>query len=88
MSPHQHVALAATLGGGWVARSAEFVEGPSSIVLVTVERDADRRRLRLDVGKAMFLDEPPGEIEPHAARALTDDIARHVAPARGGPGRA
>ena len=82
MSPHQRVALEATLGGGWVARAAEFVEGPSSIVLVTVERDADRRGLRLDLGKAMFLDEPPHEIEPRAARALTDEIVQQVAPVR------
>ena len=82
MSPHQQVALDANLGGGWVARVVEFAESRSSIVLVTVERESDRRSLRLDLGKAMFLDEPPREIDPRAARDLTNDIVQQVAPVR------
>lgn len=83
MSPHQQVALDANLGGGWVARQVEFAEKPSSsIVLVTVERDADRRSLRLDLGKGMFLDEPPQDLDQRAARELTNDIVQQVAPAR------
>jgi hypothetical protein len=81
MSPHQQqVALQSNLGGGWVARSAEFQDRLSSIVLVTVERGDERRRLRLDLGKAMFLDEAPREIEPGAPRDLTSAIAQQAAP--------
>ena len=83
MSPHQQqVALQANLGGGWVARRAEFSDSLSSIVLVTVERGAESRQLRLDLGKAMFVDEAPREIEAEAARGLTTKIAQQVAPAR------
>lgn len=83
MSSHQQqVALQANLGGGWVARSAEFQDRLSSIVLVTVERDGERRRLRLDLGKGMFLDEAPSEVEAEAASGLTTQIAQQVAPAR------
>jgi hypothetical protein len=82
MTPHhQQVALQANLGGGWVARSAEFQDSLSSIVLVTVERGAESRQLRLDLGKAMFVDEAPAEIEPHAPRDLTNAIAQQAAPA-------
>ena len=67
MSPHHHqVALDADLGGGWVARLAEFEEAFSSIVLITVERNKDRRSLRLDIGKGMFVDKPPAEIDVRA----------------------
>ena len=82
MSPHHHqVALDANLGGGWVARLAEFAEALSSIVLVTVERDEDRRSLRLDLGKGMFLDKPPVEVDRRAAREVTDSIVRQMTPA-------
>ena len=80
MGPHQQVALTANLGGGWVARLAEFPDLLSSIVLVTVERGPERRQLRLDLGKAMFLDEAPSELEPRAPRDLTSAIAQQVAP--------
>jgi hypothetical protein len=80
MGPHQQVALDANLGGGWVARLVEFVETP--IVLVTVVRDADRRSLRLDLGKGMFLDEPPEDIDKRAARDVTNYIVQQVAPVR------
>jgi hypothetical protein len=80
MDPHQQVALKADLGGGWVARLAEFPDSLSSIVLVTMERGTERRRLRLDLGKAMFVDEAPAEIEPHAPRNLTTAIAQQAAP--------
>ena len=81
MSPHQQqVALQASLGGGWVARRAEFSDSLSSIVLVTVERGAESRQLRLDLGKAMFLDEAPREIAPGAPRDLTTAIAQEAAP--------
>jgi hypothetical protein len=86
MSPHQQVALDANLGSGWIARHVEFVDSPSSIVLVTVERDADRRSLRLDVGKGMFLDEPPDDIDPRAAREVTNSILQ-VAPVPVSPRR-
>ena len=86
MSPHRQVALDANLGSGWVARQVEFVDSPSSIVLVTVERDADRRSLRLDVGKGMFLDEPPDDIDPRAAREVTNSILQ-VAPVPATPRR-
>ena len=46
MSPQHQVALDANLGGGWVARLAEFAESLSSIVLVTLERENDRLRRR------------------------------------------
>ena len=80
MNPHQQVALEASLGGGWVARLAEFADSLSSIVLVTIERGDERRRLRLDLGKAMFLDEPPDDTDPRASRDLTGDIVRQAAP--------
>ena len=80
MSPQQQVSLQADLGGGWVARLAEFPDVLSSIVLVTVERGSERRRLRLDLGKAMFVDEAPEGIEPRAPRDLTTAIAQQVAP--------
>jgi len=86
MSPGRQVALDANLGSGWVARQVEFVDSPSSIVLVTVERDADRRSLRLDVGKGMFLDEPPDDIDPRAAREVTNSILQ-VAPVPVSPRR-
>ena len=86
MSPHRQVALDANLGSGWVARQVEFVDSPSSIVLVTVERDTDRRSLRLDVGKGMFLDEPPDDIDPRAAREVTNSILQ-VAPVPATPRR-
>ena len=81
MSPHQ-VALNANLGGGWVARLAEFAE--SSIVLLTVEREDDRRSLRLDIGKGMFLDPPPAEVDQRAARDVTNSIVQQI-PVRGTP---
>jgi hypothetical protein len=84
MSPHHHqVALDANLGGGWVARLAEFEEALSSIVLITVERDKDRRRLRLDIGKGMFVDKPPAEIDQRAAREVTNYIVQQITPTRG-----
>jgi hypothetical protein len=85
MSPHHQVALNANLGGGWVARFAEFTEAASSIVLVTVERDDERRRLRLDIGKAMFLDPPPVEVDHRAARDVTNSIVQQISPLRGTP---
>jgi hypothetical protein len=87
MDPHHQVALNANLGGGWVARLAEFAEGLSSIVLVTVERDEDRRSLRLDLGKGMFLDQPPAEVDPRAARDVTNSIVQQITPPRGNPRR-
>jgi hypothetical protein len=86
MSPHQ-VALDANLGGGWVARLAEFAEALSSIVLVTVERDDDRRSLRLDLGKGMFLDQPPADVSPRAAREVTNYIVQRITPPRDNPPR-
>jgi len=80
MSPLHQVALNANLGGGWVARLAELPEELSSIVLVTVERDTDRRSLRLDLGKGMFLDPAPAEVDPRAAREVTNDIVRQMTP--------
>lgn len=80
MSPHQQVALGVSLGGGWVARLAEFPDTIASIVLVTVERGQERRRLRLDLGKRMFLDEPPQDLDARAAGALTGDIVQQVGP--------
>lgn len=85
MSPHHQVALNANLGGGWVARLAEFAEAPSSIVLVTVERDDDRRSLRLDIGKGMFLDPPPVEVDQRAARDVTNSIVQQITPLRSNP---
>ena len=83
MSPHPHqVALDADLGGGWVARLAEFADALSSIVLVTVERNQDRRRLRLDIGKGMFLDKPPTEVDQQAAREVTSSIVQQMSPVR------
>ena len=82
MGPHHQVALDANLGGGWVARLAEFGEARSSIVLVTVERAADRRSLRLDLGKGMFLDPPPAEVDDRAARDVANSIVRQIGPAR------
>jgi hypothetical protein len=82
MSPHREVPLAADLGGGWFARLAEFTEPRSSIVLVSVERDEERRRLRLDLGKAMFLDPAPVGLAPRAAHDLTTSIVQRMAPAR------
>jgi hypothetical protein len=84
MSPHQ-VALNANLGGGWVARLAEFAESP--IVLVTVERADDRRSLRLDLGKGMFLDPPPAEVDQRAAREVTNSIVQQMPPVRDAPRR-
>jgi hypothetical protein len=84
MSPHHHqVALDANLGGGWFARLAEFAEARSSIVLVTVERNEDRRSLRLDIGKGMFLDKPPAEVDQRAARTVTNYIVQQITPPRG-----
>jgi hypothetical protein len=80
MSPLHQVALDANLGGGWVARLAEFAEALSSIVLVTVERDDDRRSLRLDIGKGMFLDQPPAEVDQRAAREVTRYIVQQITP--------
>ena len=85
MSPHHQVALDANLGGGWVARLAEFAEALSSIVLVTLERDDDRRSLRLDIGKGMFLDKPPAEVDQRAARDVTNYIVQQMTPPRGNP---
>jgi hypothetical protein len=85
MSPQHQVALDANLGGGWVARLAEFAESLSSIVLVTVERDNDRRSLRLDIGKAMFLDEPPADVDQRAARDVTNSIVQRMTPLRDRP---
>jgi hypothetical protein len=85
MSPQQQVALDANLGGGWVARLAEFAEALSSIVLVTVERDNDRRSLRLDIGKDMFLDQPPADVDQRAAREVTNYIVQQISPTRGNP---
>ena len=84
MGPHHQVALDANLGGGWVARLAEFGEARSSIVLVTVERAADRRSLRLDLGKGMFLDPPPAEVDDRAARDVANSIVQQIGPARTG----
>jgi hypothetical protein len=85
MSPHHQVALNANLGGGWVARLAEFTEALSSIVLVTVEREDDRRSLRLDIGKGMFVDQPPAEVDQRAAREVTSYIVQQITPLRGNP---
>lgn len=85
MSPHHQVALDANLGGGWVARLAEFAEALSSIVLVTLERDDDRRSLRLDIGKGMFLDKPPAEVDQRAARDVTNYIVQQMTLPRGNP---
>ena len=83
MSPHHHqVALDADLGGGWVARLAEFAEAISSIVLIPVERDKDRRSLRL-IGKGMFVDKPPAEIDQRAAREVTNYIVQQITPTPG-----
>lgn len=82
MDPHHQVALDANLGGGWVARLAEFAETRSSIVLVTVQREEDRRSLRLDIGKAMFLDPPPAEVDARAAREVTNSIVQQMSPVR------
>jgi hypothetical protein len=81
------VALDANLGGGWVARLAEFPEARSSIVLVTMERNADRRSLRLDIGKGMFLDAPPADVDPRAAREVTNYIVQRITPPRPNPPR-
>jgi hypothetical protein len=78
MSPQHQVPLDASLGGGWVARLAELPEALSSIVLVTVERHHDRRSLRLDLGKGMFLDPAPAEIDPRAAREVTQYIVQQM----------
>ena len=83
MDPHQ-VALDANLGGGWVARLAEFAETRSSIVLVTVEREDDRRSLRLDIGKGMFLDPPPSR-RGSACRARRDQLDRAADEPRANP---
>lgn len=88
MRPLHQVALDANLGGGWVARLAEFPEPLSSIVLVTIERDEDRRSLRLDLGKGMFVDNPPARVGQQAARDVTDDIVRQVRPPRVAPAAA
>jgi hypothetical protein len=80
MSPLQQLALNASLGGGWVARLAELPEALSSIVLVTVERHHDRRSLRLDLGKGMFLDAPPAEVDQRAAREVTQYIVQQMSP--------
>ena len=80
MDPHHQVALDASLGGGWVARLAEFAETRSSIVLVTVQREEDRRSLRLDIGKGMFLDPPPAEVDERAAREVTNSIVQQMSP--------
>jgi hypothetical protein len=80
MSPLHKVALDANLGGGWVARLAELPEALSSIVLVTVERNQDRRSLRLDLGKGMFLDQAPAEIDARAARRVTEFIVQNMSP--------
>jgi hypothetical protein len=85
MSPHHQVALNANLGGGWVARFAEFAETVSSIVLVTVERNDERRSLRLDIGKGMFLDPPPADVDQRAARDVTRSIVQQISPLRGTP---
>jgi hypothetical protein len=85
MSPLHQVPLDANLGGGWVARLAELPEALSSIVLVTVERHDDRRSLRLDLGKGMFLDPAPAEIDPRAAREVTRYIAQQMTPAARNP---
>ena len=82
MDPHHQVALDANLGGGWVARLAEFAETRSSIVLVTVEREDDRRSLRLDIGKGMFLDPPPTDVDQRAARDVTNSIVQQMSPVR------
>lgn len=82
MDPLHEVALDASLGGGWVARLVEFAEGLSSIVLVTVQRDDDRRSLRLDIGKGMFLDNPPAEVDQRAARDVTNYIVQQITPLR------
>ena len=85
MNPHHQVALNANLGGGWVARFAEFTETVSSIVLVTVERGDEQRRLRLDIGKGMFLDPPPADVDQRAARDVTSSIVQQISPLRGTP---
>jgi hypothetical protein len=82
MGPHHQVALDAHLGGGWVARLAEFADALSSIVLVTVERDDERRSLRLDLGKRMFVDPPPAEVDQRAAREVTNSIVQRMTPLR------
>jgi hypothetical protein len=51
-------------------------------VLVTVERDDDRRSLRLDLGKGMFLDPPPAEVDKKAAREVTNSIVQQMTPRR------
>jgi hypothetical protein len=82
LSPHRQVPLDANLGGGWLARLAELPEGPSSIALVTLERDDERRSLRLDLGKGMFVDPPPAGVGPRAAHDLTTSIAQRMTPLR------
>ena len=54
-------------------------------MLVTVERHYDRRSLRLDFGKGMFLHPAPAEIDPRAAREVTQHIVQQMAPVRRGP---
>ena len=68
--------------GGWKASEAQVqgssIEGEQvvpSIGLITFQKGKFRKRVRLDLGKGLFLDSMPIGVKPDAGRELAISVA-------------
>lgn len=68
----------APLGGGWEASVGPMRGQLAPIVLVTLSRDRDQRFVRLDLGKAMFLDRLPDGVKQQAGAQVAQEIVRQL----------
>ena len=58
-----HITLNMPLAGGWKALKAQFDDvGSSCIALLTIERGANQKHTRIDLGKRMLIDRVPTTI--------------------------
>ena len=76
--------LKEAVGGGWTASLVQSVLSPvdisvlPSIVLVTLSKDKQTRRVRLDLGKGMFLDATPKGIGLEDGGKLAESVANRL----------
>jgi hypothetical protein len=75
--------------GGWKASSAQVVRNSAegdvvpSIVLITFLKGKLSKRVRLDVGKGMFLDSRPTAVRADDGRELALEVATNWSKAQG-----
>lgn len=60
------------VGGGWFAYLANVVDLYSPIALITLARGEDRRHVRLDLDKKMFLDSTPDDVEADSSKSVAE----------------